>query len=230
MRIAVLSNSHAAALAYASRSRADGADLTFFAADGGRLHALAPDGAALVPQNAALEAALKASSGGLSRIDAGAFDAFVVYALGFIVRPLGAEYSSAVRTAALTDRFSGYLNAKLVALVREVTDKPILCAPTPLRAHQPALGDPAPQSLLAYDEMLEWTERHAVPAGVRVVGQPRETRDGGFWTKPAYNVDAPKLTAPGDEPKRWAARDVNHMNADFGALMLETFEGALSLH
>lgn len=230
LRIAVLGNSHVAALQHGLAEGWPGADITFFAAEGTRLTDLAVEGDALVPTTPRLRAALARSSGGLEAIDAAAYDAFVVYGLRFFVRPLAPGLSSAVQHAALADRFDLSAAATVLRAVRKVSSAPIVVAPTPLEA--PAPQDRPPASALGYEAMIGWTSAHVETAfsDVIVVGQPGETRVSDVFTDPRFAVDAPRL----DDGRRsgartYNARDRHHMNGAFGTAMFNAFADNIGL-
>lgn len=139
MKIAVIGNSHIGSLKRGADMIAPQDiphDLRYFGARSNGLKDLRTEGTSLVPTSDEVTNAIAFTSGGETRIDTDAYDAFLLY--GMEARPFFAPidrfYSSAVLARALKDVFEGSLSHLMLGKLRAITDKPIYVGHNPMRA------------------------------------------------------------------------------------------------
>ena len=243
-RVCVLGNSHSAALHMAWKNRLAAATpnvaMTFFAAKSQMLrHVTLRDGV-LVPDDRELADKIALTSGGLTRIVLGDYDAFVLGGLGMRVTFTGlcqdhgtlaharwempkTLVSAACFRAMLAAGLSDNLAFWLLDRIRESgSTAPVLMCPTPfysdvelerkmMRRHA-RLGDDAFRA-----QVLEEGRGIAVGLAARrggeVIWQDDSTVSAPGFTKREFARAAERLgKAPED--------DGRHMNEDFGAIVL----------
>jgi hypothetical protein len=224
MRIAVLGDSHVAALKSAWQAMAGdhpGTTFTFFASRSDGLSALKAEGAALVAGNATLRGHLRFTSGGLDSIVPGDFDLAVIYGLRFLMSgDDDGTYSTAVRAAALGDRFATCLALVTLRKLRGISDIPCIVGPSPPTVSPDAAAPPlaaedlAPVELALQSGVLDALQATLVGPPLAALVQPLNT-DRRF-------VDQALTLAVGDDRDgaRTRARNQRHMNADYGRLWL----------
>lgn len=117
--------------------------------------------------------------------------------------------------------------ARLISILRRVTDKPVTLVPAPLPAEWAATesGDrleafhafkdaEAKQYLL---EKYEEQKARFAANGIQVIDQPEETRSDSMWTKTSLCLGQPDAS---DDKGFFERRDFYHMNKSFGKMML----------
>lgn len=224
MRIACLGNSHVASLKKGWETLdLPELEIAFFADRAFGMRRLVPRGRQLVPEDPALEQALRTTSGGMPRIDTDAFDVFVLY--GMWAAPFFCDpsrfHSRAVLARAMRDVAEPTLSHEVFTLLRRATDKPVLIGHDPLPVCR---DDTASQEVS--DNYLEGmaaiNAQYYRPLNARMLPQPGATIVAGEWTMRRYARGARRLSVgdhlddrvhPENDPH-------HHMNGDFGALWL----------
>jgi hypothetical protein len=238
MRICILGNSHTGALKLAwSKLTASvpQVELIFFAAPGiGFAHADL-EGGHLVPRSKRLKELFAYTSGGLESVDIAAYDAFLVYGLGFSIPRAKIDnhrYSSAVVSATYSDLLAKSLNWRLGNFVRSVTHAPIYVGHNPV----PSLGE-VPAALPAADKEMSWSYDESAGIFSRIlaerdmlfIAQPHVTFGEDGMTKREYSFGSLKLDVGGrDGSDVHDADDIGHMNEEFGRIWLESFFKAIA--
>jgi hypothetical protein len=243
-RICVIGNSHLAALKLgwdAIKPEFSGIDLTFFGSAGAHIRELTVADGLLITTDRVLLRSMQDLSGGLSQIDPGCYDRFLVCGMEFSV-------SQVMRVAAkfrpeshardnrhpISDecfRLSviGCLRESLmiqtVEKLRQITDKPIAALPTPMRSDEdqrPVLrhiqtnGDDEKIAAAFTD-----AARHvATEFNVRLFLQPGDTLANCLQTKAVYRQGSVRLRAGLNVES--AQGDYRHMNKAYGELVLRS--------
>ncbi|MEZ5753509.1 MAG: hypothetical protein R3D90_01675 [Paracoccaceae bacterium] len=225
MRICVIGNSHAGAIKEGwDRIAPDhpGVAMQFFAAARRGMEGLRRTEGRLIAGNARLERDMALSSGGMTEIDLAAHDLFLLIGLGLRVHPFDQRLSQQVRDA-MAAELAQCFAFRLARGIRAGTAAPILVLPAPLHAVPPEGGGKATRAR-DYDACLSRTEDLAAIEGLRVLGQPVETRPNGWATGPEWSVGSRRLGAVVGAAGKAAHPEGEriHMNADFGAMWLST--------
>lgn len=227
MKIAVIGNSHIGALKRGADMIAPQDmphDLRYFGARSNGLQDLQIDGTSLVPASQEIANAIAFTSGGETRIETEAYDAFLLY--GMEARPFFAPidhfYSSAVLARALKDVFEGSLSHLILGRLRAITTKPIYVGHNPLKGAQENQGS---QDSSAYHQgliLLNETVYAAVKA--TILPQPSDTIVNGNGSAISFAQGSKRL-AIGDnhDDALHPDMDLNHMNDLFGSLWLKAF-------
>lgn len=260
-RICVLGNSHAAAIALGwkeVRDRYAGTSLTFFALPRDRLGGLKVEGGALVPDTAELASQLGKMTGGDTRVNAESFDAFWLCGLGFGIRPSYAVFqnfwaefeqsdvkrapiSNACLAATIAGALRRTLASKLATKLKRISDHSISIIPSPMAsvAALEARDDERYEVLRrlvmdkhedAFSTVLQRAYGMLGDGQIRVVLQPSVTLASPLLSHDRYSRGSVRLTAEFDQ--QHPAEDFEHMNALFGAKVIESqlgaYQGALS--
>ncbi len=243
-RVCVLGNSHSAALHMAWTNRLagtmPGVALSFFAAKSQLLRNLSLEDGKLLPRDADLADALVLSSGGLSHVEIGRYDAFLLAGLGvrITLTALCQEHGTVahrkwgeVETLVSEACFAAMLEAGLadnpafwlLDRIRETgSTAPVLICPTPfysdveldrrfMRRHA-RLGDPAFRAMVI-EQGRALATALAARRGGEMLWQDESTIASPGYTKREFARAALRL---GKE----ASEDGKHMNEDFGAIVL----------
>lgn len=228
-RIAILGNSHTAALKSAwdtNRAAYRDLELVFFAARSSgdtRFKDLDPVDGKLVPRHPKMISSLHFSSGGRTDIVGKDYDAFALIGLSprLILLPPASDYSAAVRAAMYNaGRHRGL--SRIVANIKAIApDKPLLVAAKALPADPPDNAGPATDVYAR--SVRRMVRRVFEPLDVVYLPQPAETIVGDNWTRPEYAISSTRLqtsaeSLPDDEHP---VEDVRHMNSAYGALVLD---------
>ncbi|MGL6210863.1 MAG: hypothetical protein ACRC14_13660 [Paracoccaceae bacterium] len=226
MRVAVLGDSHVAALKAAWTAMADshaGTSLRFFASRSDGLSGLVIEGSALVAGNDTLRGHLAFTSGGLERIVPGDYDLVVIYGLRFLMSDVDEDgvYSVAVQAATRHDRLADCLALVTLRKLRAISDVACIVGPSPppVSPHdeaQPLSADNATKAERALQSAL------LDGVGATLVGPPLAAMVRPFNTDRRF-VDQALTLAVGDARDGGSVRAQNqrHMNADYGRLWLE---------
>jgi hypothetical protein len=228
MKIAILSDSHGAALRLGweqIESRHQDVELVFFAQRRNGLADLSHSAGFLTAETESLRSAFRFTSKGLEAVRVGDYNALLVY--GLCAAPFfqnsDAFYSKQVLVQTCQDLMKDRLSTYVVNQARLAGARTIYVGHDPLplegsltvdRPRREYLDGLATLNRLAYTKL-----------GAQMVPQPVETTTSGSCTLKRFTNDARRL-AVGDESdnERQPAHDVyRHMNADFGALWLENF-------
>lgn len=255
-RLCLIGNSHIAAVKLGwdrLRDRYPGLTLTFF---GSRrpdsCRNLQLENGALVPTDEALRRSFAWTSGGAGDIRLGDYDGFLLIALQFApqrVVDVAAQYSylhPALDTAkrlvsrecfldAVMDGLRSSIAAGITARLRKGTDRPVLIVAQPGRSED-ILADPefrashAAADHPSWDVLAKvWTEcalKEALRLDAGFVPQPGQTIRHHLFTARAYSKGSVRLT-PGFS-RAHGADDHAHMNADYGAAVIESVMARLA--
>jgi hypothetical protein len=225
MRIAVLGDSHVAALKSAWHAMAGDhpeTSLTFFASRSDGLAGLQAEAAALVAENATLREHLQFTSGGLDRFVPGDFDLAVIYGLRLLLAgdDVAGVYSDAVLAAARRDRIDNSLALVTLRKLRSISDLPCIMGPSPPTVSADAAAPPLPaEDLALVERALQSGALDALRA--TLVGPPLAAMVRPLNTDRRF-VDQALTLAVGDDRDGGTVRAQNqrHMNADYGRLWL----------
>lgn len=251
-RLCIIGNSHVAAFASAwktLRERRPDLAITFFAARGALLAELVVRGGALEAKDPVLRKTLRWVSDGRSSIVAADYDEFWLVGLRFGVETIMPVYAgfradshaadpsrSPVSDPAFAAAAAGLLRGSpavdVYRKLRTITQSPVRLFPQPnpsIAALDARDARTAPFRLAAragdatqlWRQYRDAREEIAVETGLTYRDQPDDTREGGIFTRAEHARGSVRLT-PGLE-REHQDRDTIHMNADFGALMLERY-------
>ena len=252
-RIAVVGNSHVAALALGWReleAERPGCSLTFFAAPRTLINGLEPRGGDLVARDPDLRKSLVATSGGPPRIVAADYDRFILCGMGFGLRRLMAiytEYSSeemaisparqpvsdACFVAAVRGSLRGSGLVELAGKLRQLTDNPIDIIPEPNPSNE-IYEIPSPvhagwNLASETDEreiiaaLFEEAARDALP-DLQVVPTPPSSRFDVITSRAEFSRGSVRLTDNLDVAH--GNDDVFHMNGKYGRIVLDSLLAA----
>lgn len=251
-RLGLIGNSHIAAFATGwplVEARHPDVTLTHFAARGARLSELVVQGKALHAPTQALRRAIKWTSVGSTEIVPADFDEIWLVGLGFGIETAISPYLSCradshraddARSPVSDPFFAAMMVSGLrhsVALdlyrkLRAIDDTPvrIVAQPNPSTEAMTSMLDRlAPFRLAAErgDEAILWAQFRAavgavagdIDAGIAI--QPDDTRERGIFTNATWGQGSIRLRR-GMEAEH-ATGDALHMNADYGAAMLDLY-------
>jgi hypothetical protein len=229
MKLAILGNSHTAALLHAPRADASlisGLEITFFASIGRTMENFALEAGQLVPQTDDLRQSLITTSRGSDRIDPSLFDQVLIVGLGFNMPAIDTRLSQAVRDAVLRNGVEGSVAWKLASMIRNVSDVPILASHTPLRAADVSQRFEATlKNCMSYDAMIARSQMFWDAVQVQVLTQPPITRYRDILTQRSFSRGSRGLRGVGLEHDD---TDRSHMNAEYGAIYLRQLQAELS--
>jgi hypothetical protein len=231
-RVAVLGNSHSAALALgwkAAGGEIDGiASLSVFARPNGQggLEGLQLNAGVIEADSLQLRQSF-AQTAGIDHIELQRYDAFLIHSFGPEPRLIygcaatleGHLYSAALMHAYEADirqdvkvRYDQSPIAMLAGLLRSGTQAPVFATHKPLFAQNiPELGRPFQAAAFAYANYQEGVRQSLAGMGCRLLPQPPETIVGGCFTA-----------------ARFAREDFMHMDGDYGLLVLRGLAAALA--
>lgn len=253
--LCIIGNSHTAAIKQAWTNRAPAVapdfSLTFFAARAPQFKALDCRQSALVPSDGEFEDRLRMTSGGKDRIEIDRYDAFVLIGLGFRINMITlcgecgvvehlqwgpverllshACFASVIETALMDSVAIGLLDK-----IRAVSNRPVLICPSPFRSEKelresPHRVRPRLSDAEFYRPIVAQTkaiaERIAAERGGEMVWQDDATIATPGFTKAEFAAGALRLQTPAG---RTPGDDGQHMNEDFGALMLSAILARLN--
>lgn len=231
MKICALGNSHAASLK-------NGWDdisynfphiqITFFASRQNSLKGLTTNNDRLIPNTEELSRNIRFTSGGLDYIDLGAYDIFLIYALGLIIPTIDCRCSNAVAEQSCLDSFSRSLNYTLCKMIRTASGKPIFLGHNPQIA-KPFQNSPPRANQLNYFEVLSLMKKCMGIEDATIIAQPDQTLLNNWYTVPELAIGSTRLDV-GDKISGQVHpdSDVWHMNNAYGRLWLENFFHLLS--
>jgi len=241
--ICVIGNSHSAAFAKGWTDRVapqlPGVSMTFFAASSQRLRHLVHEDGALATHEPELAQALAATSGGRTRVELGAYDAFLLVGLGMRITvpslcgPFGTLQHRAwgpVETLVSEACFAAMVEAALkesqafwlIDAIRAAAPRPVLLCATPFRSEEEVNRSFRNKNRRFADDAF----RGRVIAQCCEIGSALAARHGGeFVWQDESTISVPGFTraefARGAHRLAESERDDGlHMNADFGQLML----------
>jgi hypothetical protein len=251
-RICAIGNSHLAALKLGWDSIAhefNGVKLIFVGAGGDLVGDLKVEDGCLVPSTASLRQFMEDLSGGLSKIDPGSFDGFLVCGLEF----------SVLKVMYVADKFRAEAHAKderhpvsdecfylasvgclrtslmvqTLTKLRRITEKPIAVLPAPMCSDEDqrpiwqraeANGDDAKLA-----EIFASAAQHlATELNFRLFPQPSHTLASSLRTKRIYRQGSIRLSR-GSNKIESAQGDYRHMNGEYGAAALREALGGWDL-
>jgi hypothetical protein len=225
MKICVLGNSHAASLKNGwddISCNFPNIQITFFASRANGLQGLIIDDNRLVPNTKELSKNIAFTSGGSDHVDLGAYDIFLIYALGLLLPTIDRRCSRSVAEQSCMDRFSRNLNSTLCKRIRTASKKPIFLGHTPQMAKP--LPSPPRANQLNYYEVLRLMNRCLSIEDATIVAQPEETLVNDWYTVHEFAIGSTRLDI-GDNLSGQVHpdSDVWHMNNIYGRLWLENF-------
>lgn len=198
------------------------AEVTIFAAPKHGMKRLYHDAesASLATGHPGLEKMLKLTSGGLGRVEIGAYDGFLLHGLFLIPPRFDRRHSAGFVRSALDDMLSVSAAPDLARLLTQHASAPVLVSPEPLLADQyeGAPTSMVPSQPMSYPDICGLiAERFGVP-GVRWLWQPEETIGPSLDTPRAYSTSSERLL----KQEEHKTHDVRHMNALYGELILRS--------
>lgn len=226
MKICIIGNSHAAALKLAWDGLAESdrdIELTFFAARGPETaRYFRREGTTLLPTNKRLRTSITATSEGKDRIQIADYDAIWLCGLNVRLQPVDASISQAVREALGHDSVATTPLAKLVELIRECSDIPLIACHNPLLREPPTPEETG--AVISYDEYFAMVADEVRKLGAVLLRQPEETFSAPIFTKAQYSIGSVRLdTGAVNSGAEHPEQERKHMNAHFGALVLREF-------
>lgn len=250
LRLCIVGNSHVASLASAWKGLAERwptVEITFFAARGATLETLTARRGALQARNQKMREQLKWVSGGHEAIVAADYDAFWLIGLRLGVETIAPLYGSCwaeshapdpsrtpVSDAAFArtaeERIRQSAAFAVYDKLRPITGAPVRVFPQPnpsiaLLETTESRTEPFRRAAHNGDEAALWRQYSAALArvadekGATLCGQPDETREREIFSSAVWSHRAVRLR-PGLDQEH-GIEDNIHMNAQFGALMLE---------
>lgn len=224
MKVCVISNSHLASVKKGAdqlRETGTQADITFFGSPNRGIAQLKPNEteSCLSSSNEKVREHLVQSSGGLNEIRYADYDAFLIYGLFLTIPQLDQRLSSRVMQQTLDDTVDLSLAMRTVKKLHKLGTKPVFCSAEPLLSENRFdRGHKRPSSnVLPLDETQALLKERIEHANTWFIEQPKDTIADDFSTKAEYSKSS--LRFDGGEH---LARDIRHMNADYGQLYLET--------
>ncbi len=245
MKIAVIGNSHIAAVKYAWEDWKDRAHvLTWFGLAARDMSGLFPQGQCLVTDDELGMKHLAHQSGRTGGICTSDFDGFLICGCSSGIAAClfhqNLPYSSAALKVALSGFWADSTAFGLIKKLRQITDKPVWFVPTPLLALNEAEQHRLSRRLenvdrgrfesnLAYQEFCDnsalfWRDK----LQVTLLPQPVKTVENSLNTRLEYSVNSIKRLTLGRHEKQGHDADENvHMNPQYGQAVLDAFFSAL---
>jgi hypothetical protein len=238
-RVCIIGNSHIAALKLAIRDglfRSDGLEVVFWGVTGNGFQDIVFDGGRLVSPDT--EFVLRVSDGRYETIDPDAFDAIVIHGPAVrytrLFESLRHDNTSLVwySAACLREGVASWIEANhastLIRAMRGSYKGRIVCSPMPLiAAHSGHFKDQQVEAaeLDRLDGVLGDVYRGI---GAEYLPQPRETVTENKYTIADYSIGSVRLG--GDLKVQHGRTDFQHMNAQYGRLVLEKLAAHLAVH
>lgn len=235
MKLCIIGNSHLACIKNGWDKIAGGhsdVEPVFFGAPGDQIRRLGVkpskrrNRGLLVPHTKVLRKSMAHTSGGLNQIKIQDYDAILLFGL-FLTLPLvHMKLSAAVRAQTVRDSVHETTSFVTISKIRELSARiPVFVGHDPLQARQ-LTENPTPPldaDLFSYDEAFVAMEAELAETDVTLLAQPAETIGEGLVTQEAWSKGSSRLDI-GTEHSEGAhtALDIRHMNAEYGALFLET--------
>ena len=225
--VCIIGNSHAACIKMAwDRIGKEYPEITlsFFAARGDHLAALAVQGRTLVATTDLARQMLQHTSGGRDHIDFEPYDHCLICAAGFSYPyhlQAARHYSKAVQLQCLQDLFRGSLLYRLAKDIRQITAIPVWLEHAPLLA----LAERKEQEFcFSYMDFLHQLRQMLPGADIHFLPQVAETVAEGCFTHPRFSAGSRRLDI-GDEisGELHPPEDRAHMNEKFGEALLNDF-------
>ena len=245
MKIAVIGNSHIAAVKYAWEDRKiKEHELTWFGLAARDMSALFPQDKCLVIDDELGMKQLAHQSGRTGGICTSDFDSFLICGCSAGIAAClfhqYLPYSSAALNMALSGFWEDSIAFGLIYTLRQITDKPVWFVPTPLLALNSAEQHRLSRRLksvdrghfesnTAYQEFVENSARFwRDQLQVILLPQPVKTVENSLNTRLEYSVDSIKRLTLGRHEKEEHDADENvHMNPQYGQAVLDAFFSAL---
>ncbi|ODN68502.1 hypothetical protein [Methylobrevis pamukkalensis] len=227
MKIAVLGNSHIAALKQgwtALAARCEGVDITFFGQQRDGLKNLELSEGRLVATNPVLLESLRFTSGGHSFIELAAYDIILLHGMALMGHAIAPRqhFSRKALKAAFQEGVKDQLSYKLLMLIRSATDKRIYLGHEPLKADIRRKGG---QATRGYEAWIAAANREFYePLNAEFLSQPLKTVVNGSATNMTYSKGSKRLaTQEGMGEPAHPPKDLRHMNDEFGRLWMMKF-------
>lgn len=245
-RLALIGDSHLAALRAAAEDAPPGPALTFLAAPNNLMEDVRLDGPVLTPTTEATRVAFQ-RFGGVDRLDLSGFDAVVLVGLQLNVFWAAALYrahrfrgqkgwrqhdpkrpliSRPCATETLRARLMSARALRLAGRMAQVLTCPVVLVPEPrpgLAILAPGQRFPAFRRLHANGDgalVSEMFETAAAGLPHRVLPQPADTILDGMFTAPDWSQGAQHLPGDGKGDGQYPEGDFLHANRRYGALVL----------
>jgi hypothetical protein len=227
MKIAIIGNSHIAALKLAwTEIAADYPQhqIVFFGHRGNKIANLIEKDARIVGKDPGLRKAMKFTSGGLGSIDPNEYDVFLVHGVGVeaLFVPDGQFFTKKFLVDAANEIGKKAPAVKIVSLIRSLSTKPIFIGHMPLPVAADVTEDQSTVPFVNGMALLEKVIYSTFDAKLAL--QPLETIVNGVNTERRYKQNSTSL-AIGDNWDNTQHRETDrrHMNVDFGKLWLTQF-------
>lgn len=180
----------------------------------------------LVPRTKVLRKSMVNTSGGLNQIKIQDYDAILLFGMFLTVPLVHMKLSAAVRAQVVRDSVHETTCYQTIEKVREISTKvPVFVGHDPLQARQLAENPnpPLDADLFSYDEAFAAMEAELAETDVTLLAQPAETIGAGLVTQEAWSKGSSRLDIGTEHSESaHAGLDIRHMNAEYGALFLET--------
>jgi hypothetical protein len=219
LRIGIIGNSHMAALMHGvaglSEAEKSSVQVKFFGAPGKSLEYIEVQSDRLVAQNSKVKQSLETVNPDMIEFRPDDFDAVIVVGLRFWLPLLQPNLSDAVKYRSCKRAVQNTLTWRIAQLVRSISQVPLFLMHVPLEAI-PEKERPL-DAFVPYPEVLDLISAHVEDLGaVVVMSQPQITRQGLF-TDPVFSKGSRRLL----KDVGHATKDKIHMNADFGAIVIQ---------
>ncbi|WP_137154049.1 hypothetical protein [Rhizobium sp. FKL33] len=231
MKIAIIGNSHIAALKLAWTEIAPDFpqhQIVFFGHRGNKIANLIEKEERLVGKDPGLRKAMKFTSGGVGAINPKDYDLFLVHGVGLdaLFLPEGRFFTSKFIAGAAHEIGTRAPAMKIINLIRSLSKKPVYVGHMPLPVASEVRGDQSTAAFVNGMAFLE--EKMFAPLDAKLVLQPLETIVNGESTERRFKQNSTSL-AIGDSWDNHNHRDTDrrHMNAEFGKLWLNQFFGRI---
>ena len=224
VKICVIGTSHLGALKLGwDMVRGDFPDLelVFFGSPGTSLRQMRTKGTRLVADDEELARNLAFTSGGLSEIVIAEHDAFLLCGVLFRFPRLRRGVSVAVLQEAVQGLASKGLLIRTAKRMRRLTSKRLWLSANPLEMAPDDCHEAA--EFHSYDMLLGAVQRAFVVPDVVFLPQPAETIGPDLRAPARFGVGSQKLLPNPEtgDSEAHAAKDVAHMNGEFGKLWLQ---------
>ena len=174
----------------------------------------------LVAGTESLAAAMAFVSGGVREVQARDYDAFILY--GMLILPRLALCSSkALRRAAAVDYLQSSVMQGVFTKMRSVTEKMVWIGPCPMAS---SYADRSDYPMLDYPNVIADLASMFDDPRTSILGQPLDTVLPSLTTDARFSEGTLRLPAPRTRVNtlEHPAGETKHMNAEFGALWLQS--------
>jgi hypothetical protein len=219
VKICIIGSSHVASLKLGwglVRDQFPEHEVTFFGAKGSTMRNLRPDDGKMVPLDEGLAESLAHTSGGLTVIEPGAYDAVVLHGLGLYLPRLRQGLSKAVIQETLNDVTARGLTLKIAMRLRTLTDQKLWISANPLEV---ALDDAHDSgAFYPYETLIAELERRFPVQDAVFLRQPPETIGPDLRAPQRFGSGSIALRSgmAGRGVLEHSDSETKHMNGEFG--------------